>query len=624
MKKTLLSFLSFTVVFGSFSQSNSNPIFDKATVDVAVKSSPSADGSEIISGPVASAPMVRSLSYTTIGTTVYDLQTNGTSQRRIINHSDKSISAVWTMDNGTTPYTNRGAGYNYYNGTSWGAYPTSKIETTRNGWPALASGAVTDNEIVVSHSGTGGLTLNQRGTKGTGPWKETIIPTSVGSNYDVLWPRAVIGGSKDSTIHVIAILRHASFVDYTNPGGLYQGLSTALVYYRSTNLGVSWDIQDSIIPGLDSNFFTYVAADAYSIDAVGNTVAFTAFNSWGDVLTFKSTNNGDTWTKTIVSDFPINKYKIDQGSDFNADGIIDTIMSCDGSGSMMIDNAGNVHVFFGRVNVLDADTTDGNTSYFPGTNGLLYWNETFGADSTQLIAGMLDLNASGFLELRPTGSTVTIPSYQVGLSSMPSCGISANGVLYLAYSAMVETHDDGSQNYRHIYVINSYDGGTTWSDPIDFTPDFEFAIYEAVYPSMAKHVDSAIHIVYQRDFAPGHSISGDLDPASINDIVYMGIDTVLNEPFSSIKENSLNYEVNLYPNPASDLVNVRIASKNAKDENLSVSIVDAIGRTVYSAQERFNGSTALYSMNVSNLENGVYFIRIQSNSGLVTKTFVKK
>lgn len=616
MKKILLLLIGVSLSIGMLAQSSST-VIEKAAVDIEVKHNPLADGSETIAGPVAAPSVVRSLSSTVIGTTVYDLQTNGTSQRRLINHSDGTISATWTMDNGASPYANRGAGYNYYNGTSWGSNPTTKVESTRNGWPALASGASNNNEFIVSHSGTGGLTLNKRNTKGTGSWTESVIPTTIPTGYDVLWPRAVVGGSKDSTLHVIAIVRHM-----TTGGPAYKGLTTALVYYRSKNLGATWDIQDSILPGLDSNFFTYVSADAYSIDARGNTVAFSVYNSWGDVLVFKSTNNGDSWTKTIVSDFPINKYKIDQGSDANADGSFDTIMGCDGSGSMMIDNFNRVHVFYGRTRVLDADTTDGNTSYFPGTNGLAYWNEGFGPDSTQVIAGALDLDATGALEVVPSGGS--FPSYQVGMSSMPSCGVSAANTLYLVYAAMAETHSNGVQVYRHLYVIKSNDGGATWSNAEDYTPDFEFAIYEAVYPSMAKHVDGDIHITYQRDFSPGHSISGDLDPASVNDIVYLSIDTMLAEPISSIDKNTVDYSVSLYPNPANDIINVRILTDNNVTEKMNITLVDAIGRTVASFGENFNGKSALFSMNVATLEKGVYFIRIESENGLITKPFMKK
>ncbi|MEN8928029.1 MAG: T9SS type A sorting domain-containing protein [Flavobacteriales bacterium] len=613
MKKTILSMLAVSLFVGANAQSNKS--FPKASLDIAVKSQPKSDGSEVITGPFAQTPMTRSITASeVIGTTVYDLQTNGTSQRRIINHNDGTISATWTMDNGASPYANRGAGYNYRTATSWGAFPSSKVETTRNGWPALASGATKDNEIIVSHSGTGGLTLNQRSTKGTGLWKETIIPTTIPTGFDVLWPRAVVGGSKDSTLHVIAIVRSS-----TTGGPAFKGLTNALVYYRSQNLGLTWDIQDSILPGLDSNFFTFVSADAYSIDARGTTVAIASYNSWGDVLVFKSLNNGNTWTKTIVNDFPINKYVIDQGSDFNGDGSFDTILSCDGAGSMLIDNVGDVHVFFGLARVLDADTTDDGTSYFPGTNGLAYWNENFGPDSTEVIAGAEDLDMNGTLDLG-----TSLASYQVGLSSMPSCGVDANNNVYLVYSATAESHSNGTQVYRHLYVMSSSDGGTTWSDPEDYTPDFEFSIYEAVYPSMAKNVDDHLHIIYMRDFEPGHSISGDLDPASIQDIVYLKLDTALNELFSSIDEKVADYEVNLFPNPANSILNVAVETKTSVVDDVTVSVIDAVGRTVNTFGDKLIGTSAKFSMDVSGLTDGIYFVRIQSKSGLVTKSFVKK
>lgn len=611
MKKTILSVLSITLVSGLLAQSNSN-IIPKASVDVAVKKIAPSNGLEMINGPVAAPSAVRTLSSTVIGTTVYDLQTNGTAQRRLFNHADGTLSATWTMDNGAAPYTNRGAGYNYFNGTTWGPNPTAKVESTRNGWPAMASGSGT--EIIISHSGSGGLTLNKRSTKGTGAWTESIIPSiAAPGGYDVLWPRAVVGGDKDSTIHLIAIIRNT-----VTGGPDYKGLSSALVYYRSKDLGTTWDIQEFTPPGLDSSVFTFVSADAYSIDSRGNTIAFAAFNSWGDVLMYKSLDNGDTWASTIVNDFPINKYVIDGGSDFDGDGLFDTILSSDGSGSLVIDNNNGVHVFFGLARVLDADTTDGNTSYFPGTNGLAYWNESFGVDSVQTIAGALDLNLDGTLNI------VGIPSYQVGLSSMPTAGVSANNTIYLAYTALNEEYDNGSQNYRHIYIMKSNDGGATWTNPGNYTPDFEFNLFETAFPSMAKRVDANIHLTYMRDFEPGHSISGDLDPAGFNDIVYLKIDTVLAVPTVSVKEISNDFSLNLFPNPTTDILNVRISSATNKAEKITVSLVDALGRTVSSFGENFNGNSGLFTMNVSSIDNGVYFIRMDSESGVVTKTFVKK
>ena len=66
---------------------------------------------------------------TVIGTSTYDLQSNAAVQNRIIVHDDGTISAGWTMSTQyNTTYSDRGTGYNFFDGTSWGAAPTIRLE----------------------------------------------------------------------------------------------------------------------------------------------------------------------------------------------------------------------------------------------------------------------------------------------------------------------------------------------------------------------------------------------------------------------------------------------------------------------------------------------------------------
>ena len=75
---------------------------------------------------------------TLIGTSTYDLQSNGSVQNRIVVHSDGTISAGWTMSaEYNTTYSDRGTGYNFFDGTSWGTQPTSRLEASRGGWPSI-------------------------------------------------------------------------------------------------------------------------------------------------------------------------------------------------------------------------------------------------------------------------------------------------------------------------------------------------------------------------------------------------------------------------------------------------------------------------------------------------------
>jgi hypothetical protein len=98
----------------------------------------------------AAHSMSRSMNGTIIGQTWYDLQTNAAVARRIVNHGDGTISAVWTIAASAGPsYADRGTGYQYFDGTAWFPQVTSRLENIRTGWPSiglLASG----KEVILS------------------------------------------------------------------------------------------------------------------------------------------------------------------------------------------------------------------------------------------------------------------------------------------------------------------------------------------------------------------------------------------------------------------------------------------------------------------------------------------
>jgi hypothetical protein len=127
----------------------------------------------------------------------------------------------------------------------------------------------------------------------------------------------------------------------------------------------------------------------------------------------------------------------------------------------------------------------------------------------------LDLDNSGTLDI------VGIAQYFQSLSAFPSAGIADDGCIYVSYSAVVENMDQGSQNYRHVYIVKSCDNGCTWSDPVDVTPGSGFE--ENVYCSMAHDVDANINIVWQQDFEPGIAVNGDEDSYVSNDIMHSSI-----------------------------------------------------------------------------------------------------
>ncbi len=140
----------------------------------------------------------------TIGVTLYDLQSNQTvGSNRIHVFDDGTISAVWTMGfAGGDPWEDRGTGYNYFDGNSWGTLPTERIESVMTGWPNIAQYG-TNGEINVAHTGTvQGLYFSHRPAKGSGAW-ESFFLTGPDTANILLWPRMITAGENHDIIHVI-------------------------------------------------------------------------------------------------------------------------------------------------------------------------------------------------------------------------------------------------------------------------------------------------------------------------------------------------------------------------------------------------------------------------------------
>lgn len=545
---------------------------------------------------------------TIIGLTEYDLQSNGAVQNRLAKTGNQ-LSAAWTMSLNPTPFTDRGTGYNFYDNGSWDEEPYDRLEDVRVGWPSMIHTAG-GREIAITHAAFAPLNMVYRDIN-SGSWTETTIPTDASDG--MLWPRAAAGGEDGNSLHVIAITTPVA-----NDGSVYQGLDGAILYYRSTDQGETWDVQDLLLPQMDSTQFVGFDGDSYAIHARGNKVAFAVFGDLMDSFVMISEDNGDTWNYTSLVDFPVDLYVEDDGlpetgEDWNEDGLFQEFFNTDGAGAILIDQEGQVHVTYGEMYYMDDDLTDGNFSYFPGVNGLRYWNESYGADSSQTIAFAYDLDESGVLELEDD-----LPLYFVGLAAMPSMGCDAQNNLYVSYHALMESHSSGSQNFRHIYVVNSEDGGSTWTteNACDLTPDEDFDEVEYIFASMAPEVDDNIHIIYQRDFEPGLHVRGDEDPSDVNDIVYLEMPVAsLAECLNVSVEEQLSPEsINIYPNPSEGSITLVIYQSGRSQ----VHVRDLRGKLVYESES----TNMVETHDLSALSSGVYVLQVLKDGQMVSKKLV--
>lgn len=121
----------------------------------------------------------------------------------------------------------------------------------------------------------------------------------------------------------------------------------------------------------------------------------------------------------------------------------------------------------------------------------------------------------------------------------------------------------------------------------------------------------------------------DLDNSSLPIFVYTHVEIAeLGTEFSlvmssvepsntaGIEENVLS-SVDIYPNPASDVINISLKNELV---NTEVSIVDAMGRVVLNQSIEND----FVSLDVANLEKGIYFVKVSNGEVVETKTIVIK
>ena len=82
--------------------------------------------------------------------------------------------------------------------------------------------------------------------------------------------------------------------------------------------------------------------------------------------------------------------------------------------------------------------------------------------------------------------------------------------------------------------------------------------------------------------------------------------------------NYLLNSISLYPNPANDVINVQCTMNNVQIE--SIEVFDVYGKLINTV----NMTPETTTINVSGLAAGMYFVRVTTEQGTATKSFVKK
>ncbi len=611
-----------------------------------------------------------------LGTSSYDLQSNGVNKHRV--HNNLGFTAgVWTYHEdaaATTTFPARGTGFTTINDDASainGGFPGQRIEDRRTGWGNVV--ILDDGSCVVISHGPNPTTttlndlLVSRKAAGSDTWEHNPMPTGTEAAFGLLWPHI---GTDGSTIHVACITTPVG-----NDGALYEGMDGALLYFRSTDGGVTWDQQDVLLPGVSAANFgadRTFNGDGYTLAVEGDHVAIVNFDdTFGDIDLWISSDAGDTWDRRKVLDFPIDNYTFNDGYTVDDIGGVDTngpggdgmggidtaatadaliaVLQPDGTGNAVFEEDGTLHVVYGNMYLSDLDTTDAGWTFYPLWSGISYWNTDMADDERSTIgvaSDNVDVNGNDALDFDQSGEQF-FPRYGGNsLTSAPSIVVTNDGVLFLAYVQKMETKVrpavDGSANYpelqyfQNIYMTAAHKDILNWQDPYDLTNNEVMIVpqaeeTEASFPHLYNNgSDNTIHTTWQWDPEPGmfvyNDADGDNDLVTNNLISYLAIDVydlfpnvLVGVSTSVVADDVFNLE--LAPNPAKHTLNVQYELSTSAPSTITVSSI--IGQQVMAIN---NGTQAAgkynLDLNVSKLATGVYTLTFISEDKMTTKKLV--
>jgi BNR/Asp-box repeat. len=587
--------------------------------------------------------------------TQYDLQTNSSLGNRIALWDDGTAAVVATWDNSqSSTFANRGTGYNYYDGSSFGEEPTTRIETDKSGWPSIAP--LGDGEIIASHAS--GVQLHSRAIKGEGEWVSHGYLN--GNTYH--WPRICTSGPDNQIIHLLMAHQDAS-----------NTLLNYVYYTRSSDGGETWsDLEYPPLVDLSAAGYNFnIGADDYVMASNGNDIAILFGGLTYDIFYIISHDNGETWEKQVVAAFPYENFDWNQTAVTSA---TDSIWWDDNSHSIAIDDNGTVHVAFGLTRWAPApESGAGYYTYWPYTDAIVYWNSEYvneqggheipafglfsedanhpewqlngtngcasilNEDRIMALAeanghnnltmfGWPDETGDGIVDYTEYWDQNTVASYRsLGIATMPSISIDEQGNMAIIYNVLSESRVEGTSNfyYRSAYMTYRDKTGTWFYDAQNLCEDFIHSLDE-VYSTVAcaNAQNGSFWVAYSAD--PMLGLYLDENQSDFTDNVIYAVKVTPDLEGWNVGEavNPLT-NVKVYPNPAVETLNIEINASQASD--VHIDIYNITGQKV--AEENLAALSIginARQISISNLTTGVYFVTVKANGFEETQKLVVK
>ena len=655
MKKVLLLSLGLVLGFGAFAQRNvmKNDVREGVANGkiVAVGNEVATEASTFAPQAAKSVVINRYEDMEDVVTmwTHYDLQSNQYVANRMYQLPNGSVAVAATMSHeANQTASDRGTGYNFFDGSDWDDEPDVRVEPFKTGWPSIAQWGA-NGEILLAH-GNGHMQVFTRTVAGQGEWQHRGNLPDYPDGYPYTteyptWPRVVTCGPNHNIIIAVAALQHSISSDETD---------IRTCFFRSED-AENWTV--SYGPLEEYNYHIgFFSADDYALAANGNNVAIL----YSGCLTnstwmFKSTDCGLTWEPTRIWEDPYEGISLEDPDLVYTDTLYRPM-----NGSIVIDNNGVAHVALNTFEMGHwADTDPGYYNYFYGraVDGILYWNDTQEApiqsedgnphhaarlwwpipeepgyvrmhnDSTKWI-GMIPMfegaewSNDNFFHATSAGSTEYVGKFY-GASGHPALSCDPNGNLACAFSSP----DCGRVLYNNQYYYRSIfvsylnvDEGYWYQIEDSFMDSFELSMSEGVFTCAVPNVvnEGEFWFSYQEDDEPGFYWGSNASQGAATDNYIHAIKIIPDPAFLSVPATEAQNIINsIYPNPATNFVVVN----SAMNADATITFTNLAGQTVKS----FNKSLTIGENGINiDLESGVYFMTVSANGFNKTSKVIVK
>jgi len=468
-----------------------------------------------------------------------------------------------------------------------------------------------------------------------------IFLQKLDANGNLIWAKS-FGGSLDDEGICIAIdnLGYVNLTGYFmdtvdfDPGAgfsnqIAQGFSDYFVQKIDSSGNLVWiktmgsitgdDKGNSIISDSNGNLFI-VGNFTGSVDFdPGLGISNLTSNGDNDVFIQKLDPNGDlVWAQSIggTDEEHGNSLTLDSLNNIYVTGIFNGVVDFDsGTGITNLTSNGGYDVFIQKVD----------------SNGSLIWVNSFGGTNSDL-ANSITLDASGnvyttgsfqgTVDFDPSASVFNITA-SGGYNDVFVHKLDNNGNFIWATNPILadvnHSRSIATDVLGNVYIIGTATGplSATFMQKLDASGN---QIWNTTFVSspgdhrgksltISSSGDLFITGFFQQlcDFNPG---AGTYNLAAPNDY---GIYVVKFSSTVGIKNFEIESKLTIYPNPASN--KLFIDTKLELNETI---IIDIAGKVIVTTKQ----STKL--VNVTNLSDGIYFIKLITDKGVITKKFVKQ